>query len=365
MPTTSLSSRPGHRLDWIDAARGVGILLVVYGHAIRGVEAANMYHAPTLVVQDAVIYAFHMPLFFFVSGLFAGRRPGDTTTAFLKSRLITLVWPYLLWSLVQGLLNIAVGAATGPMVNKSTSWTELLSILWDPIGQFWFLYALFLCQLLLLLPRRLFFLAAICAALFSGLFRGNIVANAIGDLPFFAAGVWLNAHRATQISASPRRTAVAGVVAWLLFVALIAAGGMADGTPASRPIHLATGFAGTIGTLCLARIAVDQIPTLATLGAASMPIYLLHVLFSAGVRIAIAALHLHVSGLLLLVLVTGVGVLGPLLVYAVSERLGWSAVLGFGRARKRPPAEGRRKDDAFTPLEPVSANADVGATKRA
>jgi fucose 4-O-acetylase-like acetyltransferase len=365
MATSSSTAPAARRLDWIDAARGIGIVLVVYAHAIRGVEAADMYRGPALVAQDSIIYAFHMPLFFFVSGLFAGRRPGDTTTAFLKSRLVSLVWPYLLWSVVQGLLNIAVGTAAGPMVNRSTRWDELLSILWMPIAHFWFLYALLLCQLLLLLPRRLFFLVAIGALLFGGLFRGNIAANALGDLPYFAAGVWLTAQRATQLSAVPGRTAPAGTAAWIVFAALVIAGGIHHGLQSGRTLHIAAAFAGTIGTLCVARLVVERMPLLARLGAASMPIYLLHVMFSAGARIGIAALHLQVPGPVLLALITLVGIIGPLIVCAVAERLGWSALLGFGRARRRPPAEGNRKDDAFTPLEPVSANADVGATKRA
>ena len=40
----------------VDIAKGIGILLVVYGHL----------HNPI----NTFIYAFHMPLFFFLSGFF-------------------------------------------------------------------------------------------------------------------------------------------------------------------------------------------------------------------------------------------------------------------------------------------------------
>jgi len=49
---------PGRtRLSFIDAAKGIGILLVVLGHS------------PGLPLFGVVlIYSFHMPLFFFISG---------------------------------------------------------------------------------------------------------------------------------------------------------------------------------------------------------------------------------------------------------------------------------------------------------
>ncbi|WP_411740358.1 acyltransferase family protein [Pseudomonas sp. BF-B-26] len=43
----------------VDVLRGIGILLVVSGHASSG-SSMNVF-AP---------YSFHMPLFFFISGLF-------------------------------------------------------------------------------------------------------------------------------------------------------------------------------------------------------------------------------------------------------------------------------------------------------
>lgn len=49
---------PPIRNQAIDIAKGVGIFLVVYGHTIKGTEFRTF------------LYAFHMPLFFVISGLF-------------------------------------------------------------------------------------------------------------------------------------------------------------------------------------------------------------------------------------------------------------------------------------------------------
>ena len=52
------------RLGRIDTARGVGIILVVLGHAIR----PGMVAEPWCDFLFGLIYSFHMPLFFVLSG---------------------------------------------------------------------------------------------------------------------------------------------------------------------------------------------------------------------------------------------------------------------------------------------------------
>ena len=47
------------RIAWVDAAKGVGILLVVFGHLIDGRSFPDIY-----------ILSFHMPLFLFIFGIF-------------------------------------------------------------------------------------------------------------------------------------------------------------------------------------------------------------------------------------------------------------------------------------------------------
>lgn len=47
------------RLDYLDVAKGIGILLVILGHCQLG----------RIGRAHSLIYSFHMPLFFFISGV--------------------------------------------------------------------------------------------------------------------------------------------------------------------------------------------------------------------------------------------------------------------------------------------------------
>ena len=135
----------------LDIAKGIGILLVVLGHCLDGLVASGFFPAtllwPTLAIY--VIYLFHMPLFFLISGHLASgkHRPAGTTVARM---LPTIVYPYFLWSIVEGLALVYHSKYT---TNKAQI-SSLYHILWVPIVPYWFLYALFLCHLGYLAIRR-------------------------------------------------------------------------------------------------------------------------------------------------------------------------------------------------------------------
>lgn len=72
------------RIEYLDIARGIGILLVVLGHNDFG-AISPFFHR--------VIYSFHIPLFFFLSGYFI-----NTSLSFfdyLKKRFHAVLKPYL------------------------------------------------------------------------------------------------------------------------------------------------------------------------------------------------------------------------------------------------------------------------------
>ncbi|HKR91678.1 acyltransferase family protein, partial [Novosphingobium sp.] len=51
------------RVEWLDVARGIGIILVVMGHAERGLVNAHIATGQAWPTFDLAIYTFHMPLF--------------------------------------------------------------------------------------------------------------------------------------------------------------------------------------------------------------------------------------------------------------------------------------------------------------
>lgn len=131
------------RIGTFDIAKGIAILLVVFGHALQGIrdsEALSIHSEySSIYIVCAVIYSFHMPLFFFVSGLFAqswGRR-SFSEAAEQKIRL--LVIPYFVWTIIVGVCMQAVQRFT----NNGLGIKQVLISWRVPFSEYWFLYVLF------------------------------------------------------------------------------------------------------------------------------------------------------------------------------------------------------------------------------
>lgn len=58
MSEANAKDRAGKRIEWLDVAKGLEIICVVYGYTIFKDELWRIW-----------IYSFHMPLFFFLSGI--------------------------------------------------------------------------------------------------------------------------------------------------------------------------------------------------------------------------------------------------------------------------------------------------------
>lgn len=74
------------RISWIDVARGIGIILVIYGHTLG--SSGHRY----------LIYSFHMPLFFFLSGLVFRSRSGETYKQSLMKDIKRIMIPYFIFA---------------------------------------------------------------------------------------------------------------------------------------------------------------------------------------------------------------------------------------------------------------------------
>jgi len=324
------------RADWIDVAKGMGILLVVLGHALDGVIEAGLASEQSPWGRAFfLIYTFHMPLFFFLAGLFVKTRLEKDRVQFMRDAAARIAWPYFLWSIVQLLVIASVGAAVNKPVELDIA--RIVSLLWDPTSQFWFLQAL----LVLHLSSRWVVLRFGAASLLAAAVVARVLVEVV-DMPpvlslpcrfgvFYALGVMFG-PRLVQHAASVRRpqllrVGLASVLIWALAALAAAAGGGSFWGAAAIPAALA----GSLAALALALLPRGTPQRwLRTLGRSSMAIFVLHVMFVAGTRIALHKWLGLDDPRVILPLAMAMGVLGPLLLRSLAVRLNASRALGLG-----------------------------------
>ena len=151
-----LADKLHKRIEYVDILKGIGIICVLLGH--------------NLVVQDDgqlpeimryIIYSFHMPLFFFLSGYVFSTKVNWTN--FIKKKIKTIVVPMYIFSLVIMIFNILYyGLLLGDnsLISFSNIKIKLVSNLLglEIAGQqpiLWFLPCLFSTQIILFVLIRL------------------------------------------------------------------------------------------------------------------------------------------------------------------------------------------------------------------
>lgn len=140
------------RIEWIDIAKGIAIILVVLGHVV------SSYHEAGLFLENALfnfshkfVYSFHMALFMLISGFLVskGRHDGGKKKQILQL-LCNYGVPYALFSVLWILMKMLLSSLT----NNAVSATDLLLIPVYPISFMWFIYALLIMQILQVMVRN-------------------------------------------------------------------------------------------------------------------------------------------------------------------------------------------------------------------
>lgn len=115
-----------------DMMRGVGIILVIIGH---------LAHGYGIIIP--VIYTFHMPFFFIISGYFYKNK--DCLTL-LKRDFHSLIVPYILVTLILLCYGWVISMVKNDFSNFTYWYDSLIKM--EAIGPLWFLWALFWCRLI-------------------------------------------------------------------------------------------------------------------------------------------------------------------------------------------------------------------------
>ena len=78
------------RYEWIDLAKGIGLILVIYGHISFRPEWLNVW-----------LCSFHMPLFFFLAGLTFKVEKYQSFATLIRTKFHQLIIPYFIFAFVQ------------------------------------------------------------------------------------------------------------------------------------------------------------------------------------------------------------------------------------------------------------------------
>lgn len=319
------------RVNWVDSAKGAMIFLVVVGHAWRGLAPSGIIPSDLYTAVDTRIYAFHMPVFFALAGwFFVASITKASVPTFLRSRLLRLLWPMVLWTY----LFLAIKALAGQYANTPISLQDVLIVPIPGVLHMWFLWALLLLNLAFLClkpvskdgktPTGVLWATVAIVALLQFVDIGPQAARWIGpaivNAPFFLLGVVLG--QKNWLRATPPHICVlasAVFVALLIFWPLVAPKGYSLLGSLVLSACILVAFSG---------LSAGISKPLAFLGGASMAIYLSHTIFSASLRealfvIGIDSLAIH------MILATLIGLIGPLILLTLARRTGTIRLLGF------------------------------------
>jgi len=330
----TVQKRTTPRVAWVDIAKGVGIILVVYGHVSGGLVDAGVQQVGSVAnAASALIYTFHMPLFFFLSGIWLSRAAAKPFSQFIWERLGTIVYPYLLWSSIQLIANRAMSRFT----NASPETFGFLSILYRPYAQFWFLFALFPLLLVVTLLLKLRHGAFVALTLGVIAYAAYPSAQSLSWTPaaqilrFFvyvaagaAVGPWL-VRSGVPFLTRIEGWGLAAVCIVLLWI------GFWRSTP-SGPIESA--IASICGMTAVIAASWSISGTLLSgvlefLGKRSLEIYIAHVLGAAGMRIALIQLGGVYNPVVHFTLGVGAGIAFPLGLWWLASRSGFGFIFSL------------------------------------
>jgi uncharacterized membrane protein YcfT len=305
------------RVDWVDYAKGICIVMVVMMHSTLGVEKAA---GETGWLHHFVEFArpFRMPDFFLISGLFLSRVIGREWRIFLDRRAVHFIYFYVLWVTIQFVFRapgIAHDAGAAGVVR------EYLFAFIEPFGTLWFIYLLPIFALTtrfsrFLPPTAVFIAAAVLESL--KIDTGwTVIDEFASRYVYFFAGYWLASYvfvLAAKAQARPK-LALLGLAAWAAVNGLLVHGGFAM-LPA---VSLVLGAAGALAIVSIAALLekFHLLNALRFAGEHSIAVYLAFFLPMAATRTLLLKFgFIHDLGTVSLI-VTAMGVVLPLVLYVL------------------------------------------------
>jgi len=323
------------RILWLDYAKGIGILLVVLGHVLRGLVDNGLILPDDIGYRwfDFTLYTFHMPLFFFISGITADASLSKGRLGFIKGKLWTIAYPYVVWSILFGVLRVAFSS-------KGVTWERVAWLPIYPMSIFWFLYVLLMCHLVFAIwPERLRgLLAGLSVAAFAVSEFVPEDATAVwpplffffGAMPFYMAGHYFKSFSST---APLKLWTLPALVCGFALSVLLAH--QLVGWRYQSILVVPASIFGIATVVALSRQTGPRLgPILTLLGAASITIYVSHTIIASLARKVLERISINDLTTNIIVLFV-VCIAVPLGGHYILRRLGWLPYFGLGQPTRK------------------------------
>jgi uncharacterized membrane protein YcfT len=341
-PSAPAGKTAAGRIDWVDYAKGICIVMVVMMHSVLGVELAM---GQTGFMHPLVVFAkpFRMPDFFLISGLFLSVVIDRDWRTYLDRKVVHFAYFYVLWVTIQF-------GFKAPAFAAETSWFHAgmlyLESFVEPFGTLWFIYLLpvffVVTKATRQLPPLLIWGLAAALEMSHVATTWTVIDEFCARFVYFYSG-YLFADYVFALSEQARRRPLPAIAALLLWA--LVNGGLVNFGVAGLPlISLLLGLAGacaiiTVGTL-LAR--AHWLEPLRFCGEHSIVIYLAFFLPMAATRTLLLRAGVIGDVGTISLLVTIVALFGALAIWQIALLSGanflFERPLAFWIAPKKPKA---------------------------
>lgn len=338
------------RIDWVDVAKGVCIVLVVMMHSTLGVGIAMggegfMHHVV------AFSKPFRMPDFFLISGLFLALVVDRPWRTYLDRKVVHFAYFYVLWLLIQGAFKWPGLALEG---GPAAVGEAFLLALIEPFGTLWFIYLLpifFVFAKLVKNVHPLLVLAFAAALETARVKTGWTVPDEFCSRLFYVMLGWYAARyvfAAAEIARGRKALALGGLGLW----AFVNGSAVAFGYSELPGVSLLLGTAGALAIVSASALAAGTTigEPLRYAGERSLAVYLAFFLPMAATRVLLVKTGVITDIGWVSLIVTIVGVVVPLGLHWLVMRTGKGRFLferpaafrleaARGRGQKLQPAE--------------------------
>lgn len=347
------------RVNWIDYARGIAIILVVYRHAFEGLKESGIPVGKYFFLEYANIFlfSFRMPLFFIVSGIFlqaSFKKRGFLQYVDTKARMI--LYPYFIW----GFLSLTLQMVFTNYTNGHPTLSSYFNLFYLPreVGHFWYLYALFNISVLYSFVRYVLkvppifnvLIGLICFYLSSFVYQENIKIGLLFDILhyyiFFAIGDLVSKYffdKKNFVYFESKKLLITMLIPFLLAQGYFLYNNLSHNTAKymyvefyEPAIFLIIAIIGCSFIINLAFFLQkrNSFTWLTFLGKHSLHIYVAHVIALAGVRIFLTNL-LGIDNLIILLIVGYLsGIILPLVLYKLVIRMNMPWIFTLDKVKK-------------------------------